>query len=98
MTTATPEHSLTAERLAGLVFELASQLHVERTCRLALEAALVNAGVLTREAVEAIANDSAVRERMQAALEVSMRKLMQVITEGADPRFPLRHLAPTDSR
>jgi hypothetical protein len=35
---------------------------------------------------------------MQAALEVSMRKLMQVITEGADPRFPLRHLAPTDSR
>jgi hypothetical protein len=98
MTTTPFGQGLAAESLAGLVFELASQLHVERTSRLALEAALVNAGVLTREAVDAVATDSAVRERMRAALEDSMRKLMQVITEGADPRFPLRHLAPTDSR
>ena len=33
--------------LGALIFELASQLHIERTRRSALEAALAHAGVLT---------------------------------------------------
>jgi hypothetical protein len=78
------------DRLTGLVFELASQLHVERAQRLALEAALVEAGVLARDAVERLAGDVALRRRTQEALDESMAKLLRVITERADPRAPLR--------
>ncbi|HKZ73845.1 MAG TPA: hypothetical protein VJ011_07270 [Steroidobacteraceae bacterium] len=78
------------DRLAGLVFELASQLHVERAQRLALEAALVEAGVLAPAACERLLADAQLRRRTQDALEQSMAKLLRVITERADPRAPLR--------
>jgi hypothetical protein len=78
------------DRLAGVVFELASQLHVERAQRIALEAALVEAGVLPADATERLADDAALRRRTQAALDESMSKLLRVITERADPRAPLR--------
>jgi hypothetical protein len=85
---ATP--SLDAERLAGLVFELAAQLHAERLHRLALEHALVAAGVLPDAALQDSAADPALRERSRREVEASVARLMRVITESADPRAPLR--------
>jgi cytidylate kinase len=86
----TPSLALDTETLAALVWELGSQLHIERASRLALEEALVSTGAITRAAVDAAASDLAARQRMQSALEESMRKLMQVLTENRDPRVPLR--------
>lgn len=77
------------ERLAGLVFELASQLHAERARRIALEHALVSAGVLTADAVEAAAPTA--RAEASAALDRSIDGLLRVMAESADPRTPLRH-------
>jgi hypothetical protein len=82
--------SLDTESLAGLVMELGSQLHVERARRVALEEALMAAGVLTREAIEAAGNDPAVRKRMQALVQDSIDKLLLVLTEDRDQRVPLR--------
>lgn len=89
-----PQAPLDAERLAGLVFELASQLHVERARRVALELALERAGVLATGAAEALATDDEYRRRAGAGLDEAMRKLMRVLAESEDPRAPLRHEAP----
>lgn len=78
------------DRLAGLVFELASQLHVERAQRLALEAALVRAGLIGADARERMLDDAECSRRTREALEESMSRLMRVLTERADPRTPLR--------
>lgn len=77
-------------RLAGLVFELASQLHVERARRIALEAVLRDAGLLSDAAIEAAGAAEETRARTAAALDKAMGGLMRVVTEGADPRMPLR--------
>lgn len=82
--------SSVADRLAGLVFELASQLHVERTHRLALERALEQAGVLPEGAAEALADDPALAAASRAALDRSVERLMRVVAEGGDARAPLR--------
>ncbi len=79
-----------AERLAGLVFELASQLQVERSQRVALELALERAGVLKPDAVAAVAGDAELDRRSRAELDQSMAKLLRVLTESADARGPLR--------
>jgi hypothetical protein len=85
-----------AERLAGLVFELASQLQVERSERVALELALERAGVLTPGAVAAVAGDAELRRRSRAELDRSIEKLLRVLTERADARGPLRgEIAPS---
>jgi hypothetical protein len=85
-----------AERLAGLVFELASQLQVERSQRLALELALERAGVLAPNALAAVAGDVELRQRSRAELDQSMEKLLRVLTERADARGPLRgEIAPS---
>lgn len=81
---------LDTERLAGLIYELASQLHVERTQRIALELALERAGVIDEQKVATLAGDPALRERSTVALDRSMAKLMRIITESADSRSPLR--------
>jgi hypothetical protein len=81
------------ERLAGLVFELASQLHVERARRIALEAVLREAGLVSDEKIEAAAADAATRAATAAALDKAMHGLMRVVTEGSDPRTPLRREA-----
>ncbi|MGQ0385134.1 MAG: hypothetical protein ACT4UP_10695 [Gammaproteobacteria bacterium] len=77
------------DRLAGLVFELASQLHVERARRLALEAALQRSGVIDRASIDALASDPGFQDGSRAALEESIRRLMRVLAEGRDPRRPL---------
>jgi hypothetical protein len=82
------------ERLAGLVFELASQLQIERTHRIALEIALARSGALDVHGVERLAGDAELRRRSAAELDRSMAKLMRVLTEHADARRPLR---PTDA-
>jgi hypothetical protein len=78
------------QTLAALVFELASQLHVERSRRMSLEAALAEAGVLPQGAVEAAGQAPAARKAALAAADRSTLKFMRVLTEGADPRTPLR--------
>jgi hypothetical protein len=82
--------TLDVDRLAGLVFELASQLHAERSHRLALERALERAGVIAPAALEAAAAEPALRDRARAEVEASVARLMRVVTESADPRAPLR--------
>jgi hypothetical protein len=81
------------ERLTGLVFELASQLHAERARRMALEQVLGEAGVLATDWEEAFRPDSAYRQRSQAALDDAMQRMMQIMSESTDPRTPLRHEA-----
>lgn len=77
------------DRLTGLVFELAAQLHIERTRRLALEAALERAGGLLPGAVDALAGEAPVLSRSRQELETSMRKLLRVLGDDPDPRMPL---------
>ncbi len=85
-----PRPALDVERLAGLVFELAAQLHGERLRRLALEHQLERAGLLDPATLPAVAAASPVRERGRAAVEESVAALLRVICEHDDPRTPLR--------
>lgn len=78
------------DQLTGLVFELAAQLHVERAHRLALEAALEQAGVLAPQTCEHLAATPAVHANTAQALEAAMAGLMRVLSEDVDPRTPLR--------
>jgi len=80
----------TLEQLTGLVFELASQLHVERVHRIALEAALEAAGVLVPAAADGIAARADVHAKALTSLDRSMAGVMRVLTEHPDPRTPLR--------
>lgn len=86
------------ERLTGLLFELASQLHIERAQRIALEVALERAGVLDAKATEALAGDAELRARSTAALDQSMAKLLRVLMQHADDRAPLRAADAASSR
>lgn len=78
------------DQLAGLVLELAGQLHVERARVSALEHALVTAGVLDRAALETASRDSTVSERIGEQLDRSLVGLMRVLTEDDDARTPMR--------
>jgi hypothetical protein len=78
------------QRLASLIFELSSQLHAERLHRLALEAALVRAGVLTPASLKETENDSTLRECGLRAVEDSVAGLIRALTERNDVRTPLR--------
>jgi hypothetical protein len=76
--------------LGALIFELASQLHVERTRRLALEAALADAGVVAPAAIEKAGEQAPFRERAAVAADQSIRKLLRVLSDSKDERIPLR--------
>lgn len=80
--------------LAALLFELASQLHVERARRLALEAALAQRGLLRPEQIEAAGSDAACLDAAMQAANVSIRKLLRTLAESSDPRAPLCAEAP----
>ncbi len=69
-----------AAALAALLFELASQLHVERARRIALELALARAGTLAPDGIAALADEPEFQHRSRAALDESMAGLMRVIT------------------
>lgn len=81
---------LDVQQLAGLVFELSSQLHAERLHRLALEAALAQAGILDVGALQKSANDPALRSASRHAASESIASLLRVLSEDQDPRAPLR--------
>ena len=76
--------------LGALILELASQLHIERTRRLALEAALTDAGVVAPATIEKIGEQAAVREQAAKAADQSVRKLLRVLSDSKDERVPLR--------
>lgn len=76
--------------LAALVFELASQLHIERTRRLALEATLVSRGIVTPATLEAAGESASFREEAANAADLSIRKLLRLLTESPDRQVPLR--------
>ena len=80
----------TPDQLGALIFELASQIHVERQRRMALEKMLLRSGVLMPGALDALAEDEEVTEEGRAALDVALRRLLRIITETGDARGPLR--------
>ena len=85
------------EQLTALVFELASQLHVERVRRLALEVALERSGALAPDTFQNLAGDERLAGRAASELDKAMGGIMRVLTEGADPRSPLRAQSPGDA-
>lgn len=78
------------EQLTGLVFELASQLHVERAHRIALQAALEKAGIVDAATLRALALDPGVQRLNHDLLEESLAKLLRVLAEDSDARRPLQ--------
>lgn len=85
---------LGSARLAALLFELASQLHLERTHRLALEVALARRGLVTPADIEAAAENEAFRQKSSEAADLAVRKLLRVLSESPDERAPLRAEVP----
>ncbi|MDF7775540.1 hypothetical protein P1X14_09810 [Sphingomonas sp. AOB5] len=92
MTLPMSDHSylddVTPDRLAALILELASQLHVERQRRIALETLLTRNGVIGDE-IDGLAGDAEIGEKGRAALDQSMRRMLRIMTEAGDPRRPL---------
>lgn len=78
------------DQIAALVFELASQLHVERQRRIAIETQLSRAGLLDTDALDHAASDVEVRDKGRAELDQALRGLLRIVTETGDPRGPLR--------
>ncbi len=76
--------------LAALIFELASQLHIERTRLLALQAALEASGVCVPAAIEAASESTAFRAIAVNSADASIRKLLRVLSESSEKRVPLR--------
>ena len=97
MSTSASFGELDSAKLGALVFELASQLHLERTRRLALEAALVRRGVVSAADIEAVGESAAFRYESGEAADLAVRKLLRVLSESADERVPLRaQVSPRD--
>jgi len=84
------------DQVAGLVFELAAQLHVERQRRLALEEVLVRRELVARDELHALAGDEAFRDLVRLELVRAQRALLDVLLESDDARTPLR--SPTEER
>lgn len=80
----------TNDQLAALLMELASQLHVERQRRMALQTVLERQGLIDPAAMEALAADPDFNAAAGAAVDASLRRLLRIMTERGDPRGPLR--------
>jgi hypothetical protein len=83
-----------ADRLAGLVMELASQLHIERQRRMALEHVLAEKGVVDAAALERLADDPKFLAAARVELDRSLRQMLRIVTESGDKQAPLRAEAP----
>jgi hypothetical protein len=81
----------------GLIFDLASQLHIERQRRTALETALVRKELVSRKELDALSDDRAFLDQSRQSLDESLARLMQIMTESGPPQHPLRAEA-TDER
>ncbi|MBL8835612.1 MAG: hypothetical protein JNL66_05170 [Alphaproteobacteria bacterium] len=78
------------DTLASLVMELAAQLHGERNRRLALEHVLASRGLVAAGEIEQAAAQPAVAEAARKSADESIRALLRIMTEGGDPKAPLR--------
>ena len=78
------------DQMAALLLELASQLHVERQRRMALETLLQRQGLFDPATLDALAADPGFNQQAGAALDASLRRLLRIMTERGDPRGPLR--------
>lgn len=81
------------DKLAGLIFELASQLHEERARRQALETVMAEDG-LDLARVDALVDDTAFRDRSREGADASIRRLLRILQEDGAPEGPLRAEAP----
>lgn len=94
MTLPTRDHAYldgaSPDQLAALLLEVASQLHVERQRRMALETLLHRQGLVDPAAIDALAADPAFNAQAGAAVDASLRRLLRIMTERGDPRGPLR--------
>ena len=88
---------LDTSTVTALIFELAAQLHVERTARLALQSALLAQGLLTDREIESIGEDSRFKRHMSDAADKAVRRLLRTVLESSDERAPLRAEAPKSS-
>ena len=85
---------LESSALAALVFELAAQLHVERTARLALQSVLLAKGLVTDREIEIIAEDIHFKHRASGTADRAVRRLLRTLLESSDERAPLRAESP----
>lgn len=85
---------LSPTTLASLLFELASQLHIERARRMALEAALAQRSLLTAQEIEQAGASPTFQQEACSAADQAIRKLLRVLSESPDERVPLRAEAP----
>ena len=88
--------SSNVDQIAGLVFELATQVHIERQRRLALEELLVRRGLIDRDDLDALAADEAFRDLVRAELVRAQNALLDVLLESDAASSPLRR--PTEER
>jgi len=75
--------------MAGVIFEVAAQLHEERAARLALQSALLSAGLLDGSAIAAAAVQPSTRAGSKAELDRSLASLLRVLVQRDDARAPL---------
>jgi hypothetical protein len=88
--------SSNVDQIAGLVFELATQVHVERQRRLALEELLARRGLIDRDDLHELVGDEGFRDLMRSELVRAQQALLDVLLESDDARTPLR--PPTEER
>jgi hypothetical protein len=81
---------ITPDHMAALLLELASQLHVERVRRMALEAMLVERGVIDAAEMNALVGHAGFVETTRGELDLSLRRLMRIMTAQGGAEGPLR--------
>lgn len=95
MTPSFGEHAylegIATDQLAALVFELASQLHVERQRRIALEMTLQRAGLLQSDTLDSLAGDDEIVGESRSQLDGALCRLLRIMTENGERQSPLRN-------
>jgi hypothetical protein len=80
-----PPMQLSPEALTALVFELASQLQIERAHRITLEVALEEAGLVGADARASAAQAQRRRDRSIEGANLSLKKLFRAMSGAAEP-------------
>lgn len=78
------------DRVVGLVFQLASEVHVATQRSRALEAVLVRSGVLSPGEVDAFVPDDGQAEELAAVRDAAVHRLLRILTEDGPAEHPLR--------
>lgn len=79
------------DRAVGLVFQLASELHVTTQRLHALEALLTDAGLLEEGSLDAFQPDEAQDAALGQVRDAMMARLLRVVTEDGPATHPLRN-------